>query len=327
MKKSIFYVAESLVMAFLAPVLFFPTIANGQGTAAAGPVNNSVTSMDGRQAQMDMTDKYLLQQLGDPREQAAYQAFHKVSETDGDKKVHLGLTFLSKYPGDRYSSAVYEELSQTYYDKKDLPSFYTYSEKGLTLFPDDVHLLALTGWIIPHAFDSHAPDADKKLDKAEIYEKHALDVIDKLVKPAGVPDDQFAQYKTGEAAIVHSGLGLIYFRREQYETSAKELETATKNEVTPDPTDFSFWVQTSRTWANTRKRRMLSIAAPSSPAACRTIARNMPTLQPRTPRMQSRVFLHAAQARCQEGIGSRRRFERLALLSRTRLSFLNQVQR
>jgi tetratricopeptide (TPR) repeat protein len=238
MKQSVFYVAGLLAMAFLAPLPFFPAIANGQGTAAAGPVNNSATSMDGRQAQMDMTDKYLLQQLGDPKEQAAYQAFHKASETDGDKKVHLGLTFLSKYPGDRYSAAVYEELSQTYYDRKDLPSFYTYSEKGLSLFPDDVHLLALTGWVIPRVFDANAPDADKKLDKAEVYEKHALDMMDKLVKPASLPDDQFAQYKTGEAAIAHSGLGLIYFRREQYDASAKELETATKNEATPDPTDF-----------------------------------------------------------------------------------------
>jgi tetratricopeptide (TPR) repeat protein len=238
MKKSISYAAEFPVRAFLTAVLLFPAIANGQGTGPAGPVNNSATSMDGRQAQMDMTDKYLGQQLGDPREQAAYQAFHKASETDGDKKVHLGLAFLSKYPGDRYSSAVYEELSQTYYDKKDLPSFYTYSEKGLSLFPDDVHLLALTGWVIPRVFDANAPDADKKLARAEVYEKHALDMMDKLVKPTGVSDDQFAQYKTGEAAIVHSGLGLIYFRREQYETSAKELETATKNEATPDPTDF-----------------------------------------------------------------------------------------
>lgn len=135
MKKSIWCAAEFLVLAFLAPVLFFPSIANGQGTGPAGPVNNSVTSMDGRQAQSDMTEKYLLQQLGDPKEQAAYQAFHKAGETDGDKKVHLGLTFLSKYPGDRYSAAVYEELSQTYYDQKDLPSFYTYSEKGLSRFP------------------------------------------------------------------------------------------------------------------------------------------------------------------------------------------------
>ena len=239
MKKITHNLVFAVAAVFLVASAMFPNVANGQGgTSAAGPVNNSVTAMDGRQAQADMTEKYLLQQLGDPKELAAYQAFHKASEQDGDKKIHLGLAFLAKYPSDRYSSAVYEELSQTYYDKKDLPSFYTYSEKGLALFPDDVHLLALSGWVIPRVFDSHEADADKKLDKADAYEKHALEMLDKVLKPEGVPDDQFAQYKSGELAVAHSGLGLIHFRREQYEASEKELEIATKNEATPDPTDF-----------------------------------------------------------------------------------------
>jgi tetratricopeptide (TPR) repeat protein len=239
MKKTIRNSAFPIAAALLAAVLFFPEVANGQtgGTSPAGPVNNSVTAMDGRQAQTDMTEKYLLQELGDPKEEAAYQAFHKADE-DGDKKIHLGIAFLAKYPRDRYSEAIYEELSQTYYDRKDLPSFYIYSDKGLSLFPDDVHLLALSGWIIPRAFDPHEPDADKKLDKAEVYEKHALDVIDKMPKPTGLPDDQFAAFKKGETAVAHSGLGFIYFRREQYDASAKELLTATQNEAPPDPTDF-----------------------------------------------------------------------------------------
>jgi hypothetical protein len=239
MKKTTYHLAFAAVATFLVVTAMFPDVANGQGgTSPAGPVNNSVTSMDGRQAQTDMTEKYLRQQLGDPKEEAAYQAFHKASEQDADKKIHLGLAYLAKYSSDRYSAAVYEELSQTYYDKKDLPSFYTYSEKGLSLFPDDVHLLALSGWVIPRAFDSHEADADKKLDKAEVYEKHALEMLDKMLKPDGLPDDQFAQFKAGEMAVAHSGLGLVYFRREQYDTSEKELEIATKNEAKPDPTDF-----------------------------------------------------------------------------------------
>ncbi len=238
MKKTTYHLVVACAAAFLAAVVFFPAVANGQGgTSPSGPVNNSVTQMDGRQAQTDMTEKYLRQQLGDPKEVAAYQAFHGADE-NGDKKIHLGLAFLAKYPSDRYSEAAYEELSQTYYDKKDLPSFYTYSEKGLSLFPDDVHLLALSGWVIPRAFDSHQVNADKKLDEAESYEKHALDLIDKMLKPEGLSDDQFAQYKKDELAIVHSGLGVVYFRREQYDASEKELDISTKTEAKPDPTDF-----------------------------------------------------------------------------------------
>ena len=238
MKKTAYHLVFAVAAVFLAAMAIFPGVSHAQGTSNAGPVNNSMTTMDGRQAQQDVTEKYLRQELGDPKEEAAYQAFHKASDQDGDKKIHLGIAFLAKYPKDRYSEAIYEELSQTYYDKKDLPSFYTYSEKGLSLFPDDVHLLALSGWVIPRAFDPHEPDADKKLDKAELYEKRALDVMDKMQKPAGLPDDQFAQFKTGELAGAHSGLGFVYFRREQYDASAKELITATQNEATSDPTDY-----------------------------------------------------------------------------------------
>jgi hypothetical protein len=94
-----------------------------------------MTENDGRQANVEMTEAYLRQNLGDPKEIAAYQAFHKVTEQDADKKIKLGNSFLAKYPSDHYSEAVYEELTQTYYDKKDLASFYTYSDKGLSLLP------------------------------------------------------------------------------------------------------------------------------------------------------------------------------------------------
>jgi tetratricopeptide (TPR) repeat protein len=211
---------------------------DAQGAPAGGPLNPTLKTMDDQQGMRSTSEEYMRQELGDPKEQAAYQAFHKASESDGDKKIHLGITFLAKYPSDRYTAAVYEEMSQIYYDRKDLPSFYTYSEKGLSLFPDDVHLLALSGWVIPRAFDPHEPDADKKLEKAEFYEKHALDVMTTMQKPGGLTDDQFTQFKTGELAVAHSGLGLVYFRREQYDVSAKELETATQNEATPDPTDY-----------------------------------------------------------------------------------------
>jgi uncharacterized protein HemY len=38
--------------------------------------------------------------------------------------------------------------------------------------------------------------------------------------------------------VAHSGLGLVYFRRQQYDASEKELEIATKNEAKPEQTDL-----------------------------------------------------------------------------------------
>jgi tetratricopeptide (TPR) repeat protein len=133
---------------------------------------------------------------------------------------------------------VYDELVQTYYIKQDLPSFYTYSDKGIALFPDDVSLLTLTGWVIPRAYSHDDPDGDKKLEKAATYEKRALTAIAALTKPSGMSNQQFDQFRTGESAIAHSGLGLVYFRRGQFEDSAKELQVAIQDSAKPDQTDF-----------------------------------------------------------------------------------------
>ena len=227
-----------LAAVLMSASLSLPAVSNAQGTSQSNPMDNSLTRSDSIRASDQVQTEYLRETLGDPREEAAYQAFHKASEQDPDKKIKLGDTFLAKYSKSRYSAAVYEELCQAYYDKKDLPGFYTFSDKGLSLYPDDVHLLALTGWVIPRAFTPDEPGADQKLDKAESEARHALDVISKLEKPATLPDNQFAQYKTGESAIAHSGLGLIYFRREKYDESAKELQIAIPGEAIPDQTDF-----------------------------------------------------------------------------------------
>jgi len=238
MKSSCIHRCIGLAVVLISAGLFLPAVSNAQGTSQSNPMDNSLTRSDSIRASDQVQTEYLRETLGDPREEAAYQAFHKASEQDPDKKIKLGDTFLAKYPKSRYSAAVYEELCQTYYDKKDLPAFYTFSDKGLSLYPDDVHLLALTGWVIPRAFTPDEPGADQKLDKAESEARHALDVISKLEKPATLPDNQFAQYKTGESAIAHSGLGLIYFRREKYDESAKELQLAIPGEAIPDQTDL-----------------------------------------------------------------------------------------
>ena len=219
--------------------LLLPAVSNAQGgTSVSNPMDNSVTRTDSVRAGEKIDEAVMRQTLGDPKEEAAYQAFHKAPMQDADKKIKLGDAFLVKYPGDRYSAAVYEELCHTYYEKKDLASFYTFSDKGLALFPDDVHLLALSGWVIPRAFTPNEPDANTKLDKAESQARHALDVLSKKEKPANFTDEQFAQFKTGEAAVAHSGLGLIHFRREHYDESAKELQIAIASEANPDPTDL-----------------------------------------------------------------------------------------
>lgn len=174
----------------------------------------------------------------DPKEEAAYKAFYDASDQDADKKIELGKDFLQKYPMSRYAESVDSGLVQAYYMKQDWKDFYAAADQALALNPDDAGVLTVVGWVIPHVYNPNDPDAAKSLDKAEQYDKHAMQVIQTMPKPAAMTDDQFAQSKTALLAEAHSGLGLVYFRRQQPEDSVKELQQATQTAPKPDPTDL-----------------------------------------------------------------------------------------
>ncbi len=95
------------------------------------------------------------------------------------------------------------------------------------------------GWTIPHIYSPSDPDADQELNTAEAYAKHAIEILAKMPKPAGLTDEQFATAKTRRTFQAHSALGLVYFRREDYEHSASELEQSTKEQSDPG-SDRSF---------------------------------------------------------------------------------------
>jgi tetratricopeptide (TPR) repeat protein len=221
----------------LASVLLLPSTSHAQNNTQVAN-SNTLTQIDAGEAYQQYSEKYLQQNLGDPREDAAYQAFHKVAQQDADKKIKLGQAFINKYPKDIYTQTVYDEVAQTYYAKQDFNGFYAWSDKGLAVFPDDVSLLALAGWVVPRAYQASDPDGDKKLDKAETQEKRAMQLIDVLPKPGAMSDQIFSQYKREESSVAHSALGLIYFRREKYDDSAKEMEQSMAGVANPDATDL-----------------------------------------------------------------------------------------
>ena len=129
----------------------------------------------------------------------------------------------------------------------------------------------MVGWVIPHVIDPNSPDAGKQLDKAETYEKHAIKDIPTLTKPASMTDEQFATAKIGKAAEAHSGLGLVYFRRQEYEDAVKELQQATRATRIPMPPISSPSAPASRTQATSWRPRTLILVAARSWEACRML--------------------------------------------------------
>jgi hypothetical protein len=220
--------------AFLAVV---PSYAQGMAGSrqTASPVGPST---DMQQTQLhELTDVQRQPGVGiDPKEQKAYDTFYRTE--DSDKKILLGMAFLEKYPSSIFAEAVDAGLTNAYYDKQDWKDFYATADKALALKPDDVDVLTSVGWVIPHVYDPHDANADQELNKAETCEKHAIDVLAKMPKPAGLTDSQFAASKANKAIQAHSALGLVYFRRNDFANSVTELRMATDNNPNPDQTDL-----------------------------------------------------------------------------------------
>lgn len=175
----------------------------------------------------------------DPEEEKAYKAFFDATASqDTDKQITLGEQFVQKYPQSKYDGAVYDRLTQNYMTKQQLEKVYATADKALALNKDDVTVLVLVGWAIPHVYDPNDINSERLLNKAEDYEKHAIEVLDKLPKPPNMTDDQFEKAKQAHLSQAHSGLGLVYYRRQDFANSITELQLSEKLTATPDPTDF-----------------------------------------------------------------------------------------
>lgn len=175
---------------------------------------------------------------GNLAEQADYNAFYALKPSDTDLLVQQGEDFLKKYPDSVYRVSIYSKLAMAYFNKRDMDKMFASGEKALELNPDDVDVLTLLGWVLPHTYNPNELDAEQKLVKAEQYSKHALELLANLPKPVNLTDEAFAKSKNSELARGHSGLGLVYFRRGKFAESVAEMQQATQLNPSPDPVDY-----------------------------------------------------------------------------------------
>ena len=167
-------------------------------------------------------------------EKKAYDAFNNAPS--GEVQIQLGEKFDQTYPQSEYEESVDSTLVTLYQGKQDLPKFYATADKVLAKDPDNAPILALVGWVIPRHYNPSDLNASARLDQAEKYEKHALDLVAAMQKPSSLTEQQFDDAKSGIAATAHSGLGATYFRRGDFADSAKELQLATQ--ATADAFDY-----------------------------------------------------------------------------------------
>jgi tetratricopeptide (TPR) repeat protein len=220
-----------VLVAVLAAAAAFPAISRADAAAQQPPANQSSNGSAASQKGSE-TPKV------DPKESKAYKEFYDASPQDTDKRIQLGEAFVKQYPSGPYTESVYAALVQAYYMKQDWKNMYAAADKALAINPNNVDVLVTVGWVIPHVYQPSEPDASQQLDKAQNYETKAIQDIPNLLKPADMSDQDFTSAKAQKLAEAHSGLGLVYFRRQDYEKAAAELQQATQGNPSPDPTDY-----------------------------------------------------------------------------------------
>jgi tetratricopeptide (TPR) repeat protein len=173
-------------------------------------------------------------------EEAAYKAVTAVPDTDTAKKIQLAEDFLQKYPQSRYRPAMYQSLVSGYFATQQVAKLLDVGDKEIELNPNDAPVLAVVSQTIVRTFDPKAPDAMKRLEKAEQYSKRAIEVTPTLPKPANLTDDAFTNAKNDTLEMAHGGLGLAYVREGKYSEAIPELEESIKANThgQPDPVNF-----------------------------------------------------------------------------------------
>jgi tetratricopeptide (TPR) repeat protein len=170
-------------------------------------------------------------------EDAAYKALTDAS-SDPKKRIELGEAFMQKYPQSRYSGPVLSNLTVAYLQTGDVAKMEATGDKEVALNPNDGQTLAILGQTIPRSFNPSAPDAAKRLDKAEQYSRRALEVIPTMPKPDTLTEEAFTKAKNQTLAMAHSGLGLVSVRRGKYSEAIPDLEQSVKLDPTPDPVNY-----------------------------------------------------------------------------------------
>jgi len=168
----------------------------------------------------------------------ALQAMPEGSAPNLQAKLDAAEAFLQKYPQSRYRSMAYGFLTIGYVQIGKSDKAIEYGDKELELNPNDVATMAVLSQTIPRVVSMSAPDGPKKLDKAEVLGKRAVEVVPTLPKPEGMTDEVFASTKNQTLAMAHGGLGLVAWRRSKFADAIPELEASVKLDTVADPVNW-----------------------------------------------------------------------------------------
>ncbi len=156
-----------------------------------------------------------------------YQAFQKMAtEQDPRKRINLADDFLQKYSNSDFKDQAYVAKMQAYQQLNDAPKAVEAATKAADANADNLAALNYLSFAFPFVFKGDDPDRDAKLSKAEGYAKHGLEVVQKLQKPANLPEDQFNQQVKVLRANFNDAIGFAALQRKDYAPAITSFKAA-----------------------------------------------------------------------------------------------------
>jgi tetratricopeptide (TPR) repeat protein len=171
-------------------------------------------------------------------EEDAAKLYFALTMQQATQTIQAGEDFLQKYPDSRYRDSVYAKLVHAYLNAGQEDKVVAKGEKALSLNPDNIDVLAFMGWYLGHRYHPNALDAEQRLQSAEKYSRHALELLENFQQPAGMAEEEFTRAKNEKQGLCHSGLGLFYYWGRKTPEMISELTQSTMLDPSPDPTDF-----------------------------------------------------------------------------------------
>ena len=165
---------------------------------------------------------------------AAYQLEIQANAALGnhEKVVSVGETAVSAFPKATKKAKMYI-LQKMMYGYKQLNNSHktvNIADTILTLDHDYLPALLILSLVLPEFLPDEEEPRAQQLQRALKMTQRAKQQIDSLIngaKPARISAAQWAKQKSELPAKIHSALGLIYFKKRDYQLSSKEYEQAT----------------------------------------------------------------------------------------------------
>jgi len=159
-----------------------------------------------------------------------YNAFNAmVAEKDAKKRVSLAEGFLQKFSTSDFKANAQLAIMQSYQQLSDSGKAIEAGKKTLELDPDNLGALNYLSFAFPFVFKPTDADAAPQLDGAAAHAKHGLEVLQKLQKPANLPDDQFNQQVKALRSNFNSTAGFVAFQRKDYPGAISSFKAATED--------------------------------------------------------------------------------------------------